>query len=99
MTPALGLFIPEELPGSQAVDLATDLDGRGFESVWFTENDRDPFPRMSAVIARTRHLEVGSAVALWSRSPVLAAMTAAELHELFERTLPVGARDRLGGAR
>ncbi len=99
--PALGLFIPEELPGEEALALAVSLEDTRFRSAWFTENDRDPFPRIAAALARTSRLEVGSGIALFSRPPVLAAMSAAELHELsggrFTFGLGIGAEDRNEG--
>jgi alkanesulfonate monooxygenase SsuD/methylene tetrahydromethanopterin reductase-like flavin-dependent oxidoreductase (luciferase family) len=82
VTPALGLFIPEALAAPEALDMGVSLEAAGFDCAWFTEIDREPFARCAAVIARTERLRVGTGIALWSRSPVTMAMTAAELHEL-----------------
>jgi alkanesulfonate monooxygenase SsuD/methylene tetrahydromethanopterin reductase-like flavin-dependent oxidoreductase (luciferase family) len=82
VTPSLGLSIPEEMDAREGVDLAVSLETAGFSTAWFTEIERDPFVRCAATIARTDRLRVGTGIAQWTRSPVTAAMTAAELHEL-----------------
>jgi alkanesulfonate monooxygenase SsuD/methylene tetrahydromethanopterin reductase-like flavin-dependent oxidoreductase (luciferase family) len=81
MAPEVGLFIPEAIPAPEAVEMGVSLEAAGFEAAWFTEIDREPFVRSAAILARTERLKVGTGIALWSRSPVTMAMTAAELHE------------------
>jgi alkanesulfonate monooxygenase SsuD/methylene tetrahydromethanopterin reductase-like flavin-dependent oxidoreductase (luciferase family) len=81
MAPEVGLFIPEAIPAPEAVDIGVSLEAAGFAMAWFTEIDREPFVRCSAILARTERLKVGTGIVLWSRSPVTMAMTAAELHE------------------
>lgn len=76
-----GVFIPEAIPAPEAVDIGVSLEAAGFETAWFTEIDREPFVRCSAILARTERLKVGTGVVVWSRSPVAMAMTAAELDE------------------
>jgi alkanesulfonate monooxygenase SsuD/methylene tetrahydromethanopterin reductase-like flavin-dependent oxidoreductase (luciferase family) len=78
----VGVGSPEELPPGEAVDFAVSLERAGIHSAWFTEIVRDPFARATATATRTRELRVATGIALWSRSPITAAMTAAELHEL-----------------
>jgi alkanesulfonate monooxygenase SsuD/methylene tetrahydromethanopterin reductase-like flavin-dependent oxidoreductase (luciferase family) len=77
-----GFVVPERLPSREAVGLAMSLESAGFDLAWLTEIVRDPFTRAAVVLDRTTTLRVGTAVAQWSRSPITAAMTAAELHEL-----------------
>jgi alkanesulfonate monooxygenase SsuD/methylene tetrahydromethanopterin reductase-like flavin-dependent oxidoreductase (luciferase family) len=64
--------------------MGVSLEAAGFDAAWFTEIDREPFVRCAAVISRTERLRVGTGIALWSRSPVTMAVTAAELHELSD---------------
>jgi alkanesulfonate monooxygenase SsuD/methylene tetrahydromethanopterin reductase-like flavin-dependent oxidoreductase (luciferase family) len=90
MIPSIGLFIPEVIPAPEAVELAVSLEAAGFDTAWFTEIDREPFVRGAAIIARTERLRVGTGIALWSRSPVTMAMTAAELHELSDGRFTFG---------
>jgi alkanesulfonate monooxygenase SsuD/methylene tetrahydromethanopterin reductase-like flavin-dependent oxidoreductase (luciferase family) len=73
-----------------AVDLAVSMEAAGFETAWFTEIEREPFVRCAAAISRTTRLRVGTGVALWTRSPVTMAMTAAELHELSNGRFTLG---------
>ena len=77
-----GIVIPEKLPSPEAMEFATSLEPAGFDIAWLTEIARDPFTRAATILDRTTRLVVGTAVALWTRSPVTSAMTAAELHEL-----------------
>jgi alkanesulfonate monooxygenase SsuD/methylene tetrahydromethanopterin reductase-like flavin-dependent oxidoreductase (luciferase family) len=78
----LGMFVPEELPSPEAIELAVSLEPAGFTNAWMTEISREPFVRAATVLDRTSTLRVGTAIAVWSRSPVTAAMTAGELHEI-----------------
>jgi 5,10-methylenetetrahydromethanopterin reductase len=67
-----------------AVDYAVSLEDAGFESVWFPEIAREPFVGLAAVAARTSRLGIGTAVANWARSPVVSALTAANLHDISD---------------
>jgi alkanesulfonate monooxygenase SsuD/methylene tetrahydromethanopterin reductase-like flavin-dependent oxidoreductase (luciferase family) len=80
----LGMSIPETLPSLEAVEFAVSLEAAGFEMASLTEIFRDPFTRAATILDRTTRLTVGTGVAVWSRSPVTAASTAAELHELSD---------------
>lgn len=90
VTLSIGLSIPEVIPTPEAVDLAVSLEAVGFDRAWFTEIDRDPFVRCAATLAGTTRLRVATGIALWSRSPVTTAMTAAELYELSDGRFELG---------
>jgi alkanesulfonate monooxygenase SsuD/methylene tetrahydromethanopterin reductase-like flavin-dependent oxidoreductase (luciferase family) len=82
--PQIGVLIPEPLSARETLDFAVSLEGAGVHSAWFTEIERDAFVRASAVAARTSTLRVGTGIALWTRTPVTAAVTAAGLHQVSD---------------
>jgi probable F420-dependent oxidoreductase len=74
---AIGGTIPE------VADLARRAESTGIESVWLAELDRSAFVQASAAVAVTRHIGVGTSVALaFPRSPTVTAMTAWDLDEM-----------------
>ncbi len=83
--PAVGLMVTGDGMGyREAVDFAVSLDDAGFDGVWFPEIDREPFVGLAAVAACTSRMGIGTAVANWARSPVVSALTAANLHDLSD---------------
>jgi probable F420-dependent oxidoreductase len=79
----LGVLLSGEgLPLEQLLAYGTSLEDAGFDSVWCLENQREPFVPLAALAGRTERVRLGTAIALWARSPVVSAMTAANLDEL-----------------
>lgn len=82
MTPQVGLVVPEQLMGADLVSFAVSIEDAGLQSAWFTEIGREALVRAAFAAAATSRITIGTAVSLWTRSPVTAATAAAELHQL-----------------
>lgn len=83
--PSLAVMMSGEGMGfRESIDFAVSLEDAGFDGVWFPEIQRDPFVGLSAVAARTSRIGLGTGVAIWARSPVISALTAANLDQLSE---------------
>jgi probable F420-dependent oxidoreductase len=79
----LGVMLSgEALPLRDLLAYGSSLEDAGFDSVWALESQREPFVTLGALAAQTERVRLGTAIALWARSPVLSAMTAANLDEL-----------------
>ncbi len=77
-----------DLQGS--IDYAVSLEGAGFASVWFPEIQREPFVPLGVVAARTSTIGLGTAVAAWTRTPVTAALSAANLDQVSDGRFTLG---------
>src|SRR3954454_24967165 len=65
----------DDVPGT-----ARDLEDRGYAGIWASEVDHDPFLLLHSAGAATRHVTIGSAIAVaFARSPMTVAMTAHDL--------------------
>jgi probable F420-dependent oxidoreductase len=63
-------------------ELASEVEGAGFESVWCAETARSAFVQAAILCAATRRITVGTNIALaFPRSPTITAMTARDLAE------------------
>jgi probable F420-dependent oxidoreductase len=63
--------------------LATEVDGCGFDGLWFTESGRVPYTGCTAAALAAPNLDIGTAVALaFPRSPMVTAQIAWELADL-----------------
>lgn len=101
-----GVSLGADTPADQLPDFVDRLERLGIDSLWFSElvyaEAVDPFVGMAFALARTRHLKVGTSVAvLPGRHPVLVAKQLASLAALApRRVLPVfGLRSALPGER
>jgi 5,10-methylenetetrahydromethanopterin reductase len=73
------------IPGSDALALAREAEARGVESLWMAEHlgFRDAPASAMAVLAATRAVVVApAAISIYTRHPMITAMTAATLAEL-----------------
>lgn len=72
------------------IEFGVQAEAAGFDSVWHIENQRDPFVPLSVIGSKTRQVRIGTALAIWARSPVLAELVAANLDELTEGRFILG---------
>jgi probable F420-dependent oxidoreductase len=64
----------------QVATLAQAAEAIGFDAIWTSETQHDPFLPLTHVAAATEHLQFGTAVAIaFARSPLIAAHTAWDL--------------------
>jgi probable F420-dependent oxidoreductase len=64
------------------VDLGVAAEDAGLDSVWHVEIQREPIVPLTAIAARTKRIRLGTGVAIWARSPILASLVAANVDEL-----------------
>ncbi len=81
-----------QVPAQVCVEAAALAEQRGFGAVWKGEsNSRDPLVLLSAYAARTRRLQLGTAIYhMYGRSPVTLAIQAATLNEYSQGRLLLG---------
>lgn len=80
----LGITLPTHNTDIDAcVDLAVDAESAGFDSVWAYEIYKDPTVTLAAVARATTRIQIATApLVLFSRSPAVSAIAAADLDEL-----------------
>jgi len=76
------LFSGDGMSLADVVELGVSAEDAGLDSVWHVEINREPFVPLAAVAARTKRIRLGTGVAIWARSPILASLVAANLDEL-----------------
>src|SRR3970040_124046 len=81
-----------QVPAKICADAAVLAEERGFAGVWKGEsNSRDPLVVLSDYAARTRRLELGTAIYhMYGRSPVTLGIQAATLNEYADGRLLLG---------
>lgn len=81
--PRLGVLLNGEgMSLAAAIEFGVSLEEAGFDSVWHAEVQVEPIVPLTAIAARTTRIGIGTGVAVWTRSPVTAALTAANLDAL-----------------
>lgn len=86
------LFNTDRMEGPEFVDYAQRLEAAGIGSVWLAELfGREPFAAAGALLARTKTLRVGTAIAnVYARDAVAAAAASATLAELSADRFELG---------
>lgn len=67
---------------AESIEYAVSLEDAGFDSVWHAEVQVEPVVPLAAIAARTSRIQLGTGIAVWTRSPVTAALTALNLDAL-----------------
>jgi probable F420-dependent oxidoreductase len=81
-----------------AVRLAAAAEALGFDGLWLTETDRDPFVALPLLAAATDRIVLGTAITVaFARSPVSLAMTAWGLAELSDGRFRLGLGTQVRG--
>ncbi|MFT5223946.1 MAG: putative F420-dependent oxidoreductase [Glaciecola sp.] len=70
-------------PYAIVVELAKQIEAKGFDAVWVSETNQDSIVLASVIGQATEHIDVGTNITLaFPRSPVVTAMSAWDLNEL-----------------
>ena len=65
------------------VATAVDAEQRGYDAVWFAETAHDPTVGLTLAATRTERITLGTAITVaFARTPMTAAITANDLHEV-----------------
>jgi 5,10-methylenetetrahydromethanopterin reductase len=95
----LGLYYQDKHPFGHLLEMAEYAEEKGFSEIWpaDTRLARDCIVVMSALLARTRHLRVGSGVLpIWTRNPAVIAATWSTMWEMAGLTPAGESRVMLG---
>jgi 5,10-methylenetetrahydromethanopterin reductase len=76
------LFSGDGMSLADVVELGVSAEDAGFDSVWHVEINREPVVPLTAITALTKRIRLGTGVAIWARSPILASLVATNLDEL-----------------
>ncbi len=75
---------------AESVANARRLEAAGIESAWVGDSALDAFVHVAAVAANTKTIELGTAVTLLTRSPVVAMLAASGLDEISNGRFTLG---------
>jgi probable F420-dependent oxidoreductase len=75
------LFSGDGMSLADVVELGVAAEDAGLDSVWHVEINREPTVPLTAIAGRTKRIRLGTGVAIWARSPILASLVAANLDE------------------
>jgi 5,10-methylenetetrahydromethanopterin reductase len=85
----LALYLQDKHPLPYELEMAEYAEARGFSEIWQADTRlaRDGIVMMSALLARTRRLRVGSGVLpIWTRNPAVIAASWSTMWELGRQT-------------
>ncbi|GBD11313.1 Putative coenzyme F420-dependent oxidoreductase [bacterium HR23] len=90
--PILGLAIGTTYPLKAVVEVAEEADRRGYHSLWCTEGaGKDSITQLTACALHTQHIFLGTGIVnIYSRTPLLLAMTASALQEASDGRFLLG---------
>lgn len=89
MTQRVALYMQDKHPMQYELEMAAYAEERGFSEIWQADTRlaRDCIVMMSAFLARTRRIRVGSAVLpIWTRNPAVIAATWSTMWEMAGKT-------------
>ena len=74
-----------------AIADAVAAEGAGFDGIWTTENESDPFLPLALVAEHTQRLSIGTSVAIaFARAPMTMAVAANDLHRFSGGRMVLG---------
>ena len=85
MSQRMALYLQDKHPIQYELDLAVYAEERGFSEIWQADTRlaRDCVVMMSALLARTRRMRIGSGVLpIWTRNPAVIAATWSTMWEM-----------------
>jgi 5,10-methylenetetrahydromethanopterin reductase len=85
MAQRMALYLQDKHPIQYELEIAKYAEERGFSEIWQADTRlaRDCIVLMSALLANTKHLRIGSAILpIWSRNPAIIAATWSTMWEL-----------------
>jgi probable F420-dependent oxidoreductase len=82
----------DTMTGPECVEFARAVEALGYSTLWLPETfGRDPFVMSGYMLAATRNIIVGTAIAnVWKREPMATAAAARNLAELYENRFILG---------
>ena len=91
--PRVALYMQDKHPLGYELDIAPYAEERGIEAIWQADTRlaRDCVVLMSAFLARTRQLKIGSAILpIWTRNAAVIAATWSTMYEMAPGRLMLG---------
>jgi len=87
---------PEDI--TRVPELARRAEEVGFDGIWVSEQTHSPYTLLTLAAEATKHIDVGSAVALaFPRSPMVTAYTAWDIQQLADGRLNLGLGTQVKG--
>lgn len=88
----IGFALASVMPMQDLMDLASEAEDAGYESVWLTEaQGKDVFTTLAAIATVTQRIVIGPGVSpIFIRTPTLTAMTVTALDELSQGRAALG---------
>jgi len=89
----IALYMQDKHPIAYELEMARYAEERGFEAIWQADTRlaRDCIVLMSALLATTKRLKIGSGILpIWTRNPAVIAATWSTMHELAPGRVRLG---------